>query len=112
MLFKRFGGVDSIDIEVDTQDPQSFIETVRNISCSFGGINLEDIKAPECFEIERTLIETCDIPVFSHDDQHGTAIVTAAAMLNALDIAHKSIEDARLVCRKVQGLRRLLVLIC
>lgn len=97
LLFKRFGGVDSIDIEVDTQDPQAFIETVRNISCSFGGINLEDIKAPECFEIERTLIEACDIPVF-HDDQHGTAIVTAAAMLNALDIAHKSIEHTRLVC--------------
>ncbi|MRI32130.1 malate dehydrogenase [Endozoicomonas sp. OPT23] len=97
LLFKRFAGVDSIDIEVDTESPQDFIDTVKRIACSFGGINLEDIKAPECFEIEKRLIEACDIPVF-HDDQHGTAIVTAAGMLNALDIAGKKIEDARLVC--------------
>ena len=97
LLFKRFAGVDSIDIEVDTASPQDFIDTVKRIACTFGGINLEDIKAPECFEIERRLIEECDIPVF-HDDQHGTAIVTAAGMLNALEIAGKSIETARLVC--------------
>lgn len=97
LLFKRFSGVDSIDIEVDSESPQAFIDTVKRIACSFGGINLEDIKAPECFEIERRLIEECDIPVF-HDDQHGTAIVTAAGMFNALDIAGKKIEEARLVC--------------
>ena len=97
LLFKRFAGVDSIDIEVDTASPQDFIDTVKHIACTFGGINLEDIKAPECFEIERRLIEECDIPVF-HDDQHGTAIVTAAGMLNALEIAGKTIETARMVC--------------
>ena len=97
LLFKRFAGVDSIDIEVDTASPQDFIDTVKRIACTFGGINLEDIKAPECFEIERRLIEECDIPIF-HDDQHGTAIVTAAGMLNALEIANKRIEDTKLVC--------------
>lgn len=97
LLFKRFAGVDSIDIEVESESAQAFIDTVKRIACTFGGINLEDIKAPECFEIERRLIEECDIPVF-HDDQHGTAIVTAAGMLNALEIAGKNIEDARLVC--------------
>lgn len=97
LLFKRFAGVDSIDIEVESESPQAFIDTVKRIACSFGGINLEDIKAPECFEIERRLIEECDIPVF-HDDQHGTAIVTAAGMLNALEIAGKRIEEAKLVC--------------
>ncbi len=97
VLFKRFAGVDVFDIEVASESPQAFIDTVRRISITFGGINLEDIKAPECFEIERTLIEQCDIPVF-HDDQHGTAIVTAAGMLNALEIAGKRLEDARIVC--------------
>lgn len=97
LLFKRFAGVDSIDIEVESESAQAFIDTVKRIACSFGGINLEDIKAPECFEIERRLIEECDIPVF-HDDQHGTAIVTAAGMLNALDIADKKIDEAKLVC--------------
>ncbi|MCW7556308.1 malate dehydrogenase [Endozoicomonas gorgoniicola] len=97
LLFKRFAGVDSIDIEVESESAQAFIDTVKRIACSFGGINLEDIKAPECFEIERRLIEECDIPVF-HDDQHGTAIVTTAGMLNALDIAGKKIEEAKLVC--------------
>src|SRR5690606_29085711 len=81
----------------DAESPQAFIDTVKRISITFGGINLEDIKAPECFEIERALIEQCDIPVF-HDDQHGTAIVTAAGMLNALEIAGKTIEDAKIVC--------------
>ena len=97
LLFKRFADVDSIDIEVDAEDPQAFIDTVRRIAGTFGGINLEDIKAPECFEIERILIEQCNIPVF-HDDQHGTAIVTAAGMLNALEIQGKSIETAKIVC--------------
>ncbi|MBP9955822.1 MAG: malate dehydrogenase [Pseudomonas sp.] len=97
VLFKRFAGVDVFDIEVDAESPQAFIDTVKRISITFGGINLEDIKAPECFEIERTLIEQCDIPVF-HDDQHGTAIVTAAGMLNALEIAGKTLEEAKIVC--------------
>nr|WP_297459754.1 malic enzyme-like NAD(P)-binding protein [uncultured Halomonas sp.] len=97
VLFKRFAGINSVDIEVDAESPQAFIDTVARIADTWGGINLEDIKAPECFEIERALIEQCSIPVF-HDDQHGTAIVTTAGMLNALDIAGKRIEEARIVC--------------
>ncbi|MDZ7887927.1 MAG: malic enzyme-like NAD(P)-binding protein [Pseudomonas sp.] len=97
VLFKRFAGIDVFDIEVESESPQAFIDTVRRISVTFGGINLEDIKAPECFEIERTLIEQCDIPVF-HDDQHGTAIVTAAGMLNALEIVGKTLPEAKIVC--------------
>lgn len=97
LLFKRFAGIDSIDIEVNAESPQAFIDTVIRIADTFGGINLEDIKAPECFEIERVLIEQCDIPVF-HDDQHGTAIVTAASMLNALEIQGKTLENAKIVC--------------
>ncbi|MGV8841772.1 MAG: malic enzyme-like NAD(P)-binding protein [Pseudomonas sp.] len=97
LLFKRFAGIDVFDIEVDSESPQAFIDTVKRISISFGGINLEDIKAPECFEIERALIEQCDIPVF-HDDQHGTAIVTAAGMLNALEIVGKTLPQAKIVC--------------
>ncbi|WP_227369024.1 malic enzyme-like NAD(P)-binding protein [Halomonas sp. M20] len=97
VLFKRFAGINSVDIEINAESPQAFIDTVARIADTWGGINLEDIKAPECFEIERTLIERCNIPVF-HDDQHGTAIVTAAGMLNALDIAGKKIADARIVC--------------
>lgn len=97
LLFKRFTQIDAIDIEVDTQDVDTFVETVANIANTFGGINLEDIKAPECFEIERRLIERCSIPIF-HDDQHGTAIVTLAGILNALEVAGKSIAEARIVC--------------
>ncbi|UTW10482.1 malic enzyme-like NAD(P)-binding protein [Marinobacterium rhizophilum] len=97
LLFKRFAGIDSVDIEVDAESPQAFIDTVARIAETFGGINLEDIKAPECFEIERTLIERCNIPVF-HDDQHGTAIVTAAGMINALEIAGKKLDEVRIVC--------------
>lgn len=97
VLFKRFAGIDVFDLEVNAESPQAFIDTVRRISITFGGINLEDIKAPECFEIERALIEQCDIPVF-HDDQHGTAIVIAAGMLNALEIAGKTLEEAHIVC--------------
>jgi malate dehydrogenase (oxaloacetate-decarboxylating)(NADP+) len=97
LLFKRFAGIDSIDIEVNAESSQAFIDTVIRIADTFGGINLEDIKAPECFEIEEALIEQCSIPVF-HDDQHGTAIVTAAGMLNALEIQGKTLGNARIVC--------------
>ncbi|EZG44393.1 malic enzyme NAD(P) protein [Gregarina niphandrodes] len=97
VLFKRFAGIDCYDIEVDTTNVDEFVNVVKAISVTFGGINLEDIKAPECFEIERRLVEVCNVPVF-HDDQHGTAIVTAAAMINALDIAGKKIESAKLIC--------------
>ena len=96
LLFKILGGVDAFDIEVDTTDVDKFIETVKNISVTFGGINLEDIKAPECFEIEKRLAEELDIPVM-HDDQHGTAIITTAALLNALEIAGKRPEDIKMV---------------
>ena len=97
LLFKRFAQVDAVDIEVDTTDVTEFVDTVARIADTFGGINLEDIKAPECFEIERQLIQRCRVPIF-HDDQHGTAIVTVAGMLNALAIQGKSIETAKLVC--------------
>jgi len=97
VLFKRFAGVDVFDIEVDAESTQAFIDTVARISPTFGGINLEDIKAPECFEIERVLIERCDCPVF-HDDQHGTAIIIAAGLMNAMEIQQKSLADAKIVC--------------
>ena len=97
LLFKRFAGLDSIDIEVTHDTPEEFINTVANIADTFGGINLEDIKAPECFQIEKALIERCNVPVF-HDDQHGTAIVTAAGMINALEIQGKNIHDVTIVC--------------
>ncbi len=97
VLFKRFAGINSVDIEVNAESPQAFIDTVARIADTWGGINLEDIKAPECFEIEQALIEQCSIPVF-HDDQHGTAIVTTAGTLNALSIAGKSVEEAKIVC--------------
>jgi malate dehydrogenase (oxaloacetate-decarboxylating)(NADP+) len=97
LLFKRFAGLDSIDIEVTHRTTEEFINTVANIADTFGGINLEDIKAPECFEIERELQKRCKIPIF-HDDQHGTAIVTAAGMLNALEIQGKDIKNVRIVC--------------
>ncbi|MDX1537513.1 malic enzyme-like NAD(P)-binding protein [Arsukibacterium sp.] len=97
LLFKRFANLDSIDIEVSHRTTEEFINTVANIADTFGGINLEDIKAPECFEIEKELIKRCKIPVF-HDDQHGTAIVTAAGMLNALEIQGKEISKAIIVC--------------
>lgn len=96
VLFKKLSGVDAIDIEVDTTDVDEFCRTVKNIAPTFGGINLEDIKAPECFEIEKRLRDELDIPLM-HDDQHGTAIISAAALLNALEIAGKKIEDVRLV---------------
>lgn len=97
VLFKAFADVDVFDIEVNADSSEDFIKTVRNIAPTFGGINLEDIAAPACFEIEEALIEQLDIPVF-HDDQHGTAIIIAASMLNALELQHKKIEEARVVC--------------
>ncbi|AEY00445.1 NADP-dependent malic enzyme [Oceanimonas sp. GK1] len=97
LLFKRFAGLDSVDIEVKHRTTEEFIQTVEAIADTFGGINLEDIKAPECFEIEKELIERCNVPVF-HDDQHGTAIVTAAGLINSLEIQGKDIAEARIVC--------------
>lgn len=96
LLFKIFADIDVFDIEVDTENVEEFIQTVKNIAPTFGGINLEDIKAPEAFEIERRLKEELDIPVM-HDDQHGTAIISAAALLNALEITDKKIEDVKIV---------------
>ena len=96
-LFKRFADVDSIDLEVDTRDVDAFIAAVRYLGPSFGGINLEDIKAPECFIIEQKLREMMDIPVF-HDDQHGTAIISAAGLINALTLTNRDIKTAKLVC--------------
>jgi malate dehydrogenase (oxaloacetate-decarboxylating)(NADP+) len=96
VLFKRFADIDVFDIEIDSLDVDEIVRTIQVISPSFGGINLEDIRAPECFEIERRLAETLDIPVF-HDDQHGTAIISAAALLNALEITGRDITDTRVV---------------
>jgi malate dehydrogenase (oxaloacetate-decarboxylating)(NADP+) len=96
VLFKRFADVNSIDIELDTEDPEAFINAVRLMGPSFGGINLEDIKAPECFIIEQRLKEEMDIPVF-HDDQHGTAVICAAGLINALHLTGKKIEDCKIV---------------
>jgi malate dehydrogenase (oxaloacetate-decarboxylating)(NADP+) len=96
LLFKIFAGIDVFDIEVDAKDPEKFIEAVKAIAPTFGGINLEDIKAPEAFEIERRLKEELDIPVM-HDDQHGTAIISCAALINALELADKKIEEVRIV---------------
>ncbi|MBR5511698.1 MAG: NADP-dependent malic enzyme [Bacteroidaceae bacterium] len=96
LLFKIYAGIDVFDIEVDEKDPDKFVEAVKAISPTFGGINLEDIKAPECFEIERRLKEELDIPVM-HDDQHGTAIISAAGLLNALEVNGKNIEDVKVV---------------
>lgn len=96
LLFKIFAGLNCYDIEIDETDPNRFVDSVRAMSGTFGGINLEDIKAPECFEIERRLKEECDIPVM-HDDQHGTAIVSSAALINALDIQNKKIDEIKVV---------------
>ena len=96
VLFKRFADIDSIDLEIDSSDPNEIINSIKNFSPSFGGINLEDIAAPDCFIIEEKLKEILDIPVF-HDDQHGTAIITTAALINALDISKKSIANIKIV---------------
>ena len=97
VLFKRFAGIDVFNIELDTQDVEEIISTIKNIAPTFGGINLEDISAPRCFEIEKRLIDELDIPVF-HDDQHGTAIIVAAGLLNALEIQEKNFKEAKIVC--------------
>lgn len=97
LLFKRFADINAIDIEVDNKSVEDFITTVECIANTFGGVNLEDIKAPECFEIERELINRCKVPIF-HDDQHGTAIVTTAGILNAVELQGKKIEDCKVVC--------------
>ena len=96
VLFKEFAGVDAVPLCVDTQDVEEMVQTIALISKSFGGINLEDIAAPRCFEVERRLKEVCDIPVF-HDDQHGTAIVVTAALINALRVVNKKMEDVHIV---------------
>ena len=96
VLFKRFADIDGIDLEVDTSDVDEFVDCVRLLGPTFGGINLEDIKAPECFIIEQRLRELMTIPVF-HDDQHGTAIIAAAGLINALDLTGRSMREARLV---------------
>ena len=97
VLFKRFAGIDVFNIELDTQDVDEIVNTIKNIAPTFGGINLEDISAPRCFEIEKRLIDELDIPVF-HDDQHGTAIIVAAGLLNALEIQEKNFKEAKIVC--------------
>jgi malate dehydrogenase (oxaloacetate-decarboxylating)(NADP+) len=96
LLFKIFADIDVFDIELDAKDPELFIQTVKAMAPTFGGINLEDIKAPEAFEIERRLKEELDIPIM-HDDQHGTAIISSAALLNALELADKKIEEVKIV---------------
>lgn len=96
LLFKEFAGIDAIPICLDTKDPKEIIQIIKAMAPTFGGINLEDISAPRCVEIERTLIEELDIPVF-HDDQHGTAIVTIAALINALKIVHKKVAEIKVV---------------
>ncbi len=101
VLFKKFAGIDAIDLEVDEQDPKKFIEVVAPLAPSFGGINLEDIKAPDCFEIEETLRARMDIPVF-HDDQHGTAIIVGAAVLNGLKLAGKKLDEVK-ICTSGAG---------
>ena len=97
VLFKRFADIDVIDLEVDAGSPEKFVDTVVNIACGFGGINLEDIAAPHCFYIEQELKARLDIPVF-HDDQHGTAIIIAAGLINALELQGKELSDVRIVC--------------
>jgi malate dehydrogenase (oxaloacetate-decarboxylating)(NADP+) len=114
VLFKHFADIDCFDIEVQAEHPQELIETVMRIAPTFGGINLEDIAAPHCFEIEQALIEQLDIPVF-HDDQHGTAVIIAAGLLNALELQGKTLEDARIVvlgagAAGIAGIRLLLSL--
>ena len=96
VLFKKFAGIDVFDIEIDEEDPDAFIKIVKSLEPTFGGVNLEDIKAPECFKIETELREKMHIPIM-HDDQHGTAIISSAALLNALEIVGKKIEDIKIV---------------
>ena len=104
LLFKAFADIDVFDIEVDTEDIDEFVDTVKRIAPTFGGINLEDIKAPECFEIEKRLVKELDIPVM-HDDQHGTAIISGAALLNGLEVPNKKIEQIKVVISGSGGFR-------
>src|SRR5438034_3283765 len=97
VLFKKFAGIDVFDIEVDERDPQKLVDIVASLEPTFGGINLEDIKAPECFYVERQLRQRMKIPVF-HDDQHGTAIIVGAAVLNGLRVVGKNLNEVKLVC--------------
>src|SRR6266536_2672536 len=97
VLFKKFAGLDCFDIEIDEHDPDKLVDIVAALEPTFGGINLEDIKAPECFYVERKLRERMKIPVF-HDDQHGTAIIVSAAVLNGMKVVGKSLQDVKLVC--------------
>src|SRR6266576_2115687 len=97
VLFKRFADIDSIDLEVSSEDPEEIINCVKLLGKGWGGINLEDIKAPECFVIEQRLRELMDVPVF-HDDQHGTAIIATAGLLNSLDLTGRTIEQTKIVC--------------
>ena len=96
VLFKRFADIDVFDIELDTKDPKKIIDIVKTMEPSFGGVNLEDIGSPDCFEIEQTLIEQCDIPVF-HDDQHGTAIICTAGVINAAEVTGRKLEEMKVV---------------
>ena len=96
VLFKRFADIDGVNLEVDTEDVDEFVNCVRFLGTTFGGINLEDIKAPECFIIEQRLREIMDIPVF-HDDQHGTSIITAAGLINALEITGRTMHKVKMV---------------
>src|SRR5690606_7228232 len=96
VLFKRFADIDVFDIEINSQTVEEVVRTVKALEPTFGGVNLEDIKAPECFEIEKQLIEIMDIPVF-HDDQHGTAIIGGAALLNAIEITNRDMGKAKMV---------------
>src|SRR6267142_1929160 len=102
VLFKRFADIDAIDLEIDTEDVDAFIGAVRYLGPTCGGINLEDIKAPDCFIIEQRLRELMDIPVF-HDDQHGTAIITAAGLINALNLTGRKIQDAKVILCDTKG---------
>jgi malate dehydrogenase (oxaloacetate-decarboxylating)(NADP+) len=95
-LFNKFAGVESIDLSVSTESPDEFINCVKFIACTFGGINLEDIRAPDCFYIEEKLKELCDIPIF-HDDQHGTAVVCLAGLVNAIHLTGRKIENTKVV---------------
>merc|ERR1711990_174746 len=97
MLFKKLANIDAFDIEIISKDKKNFVDTVCNISPTFGGINLEDIKSPECFFIEEEIKKRVNIPVF-HDDQHGTAVVLSAALLNALEIQNKKIQNINIIC--------------
>ena len=97
VLFKKFADIDAFDIQVDCTDPEEFINTVKHLGYSWGGINLEDIKAPECFIVEKALRKRMKIPVF-HDDQHGTAIIIVAGLLNALELQNKRLQDIKVVC--------------